>query len=128
MNCPTEHQEQVRFFLLARSYLPAHMRGLLFAIPNGGKRNIVTAMKLKREGVLAGVPDIMLAWHRLGYHGLFIEMKRKHGGTVSPEQRKMHEALRCAGYFVEVCHGADSAMRVLKWYMLSGGEELGCWK
>src|SRR3990167_7125439 len=34
---------------------------LLFAIPNGGLRNIRVAMNLKAEGVRAGIPDYFLA-------------------------------------------------------------------
>jgi len=56
---------------------------LLFAIPNGGKRNIITATIQKREGVLAGVADLFLAMPHFKptaefdsiYSGLFIEMK-----------------------------------------------------
>ena len=31
------------------------LRGLLFAVPNGGKRDEVTAAKLNAEGVVSGV-------------------------------------------------------------------------
>ena len=49
---------------------------LMYAIPNGGKRHIHTAVVLKQTGVKSGVPDIFLPVRR-GKHGLFIEMKRK---------------------------------------------------
>lgn len=45
-------------------------------IPNGGKRDKVTAKKrLKAEGVKPGVPDVFLPVARKGFHGLYIEMK-----------------------------------------------------
>ena len=47
----------------------------LFAVPNGGLRSKTEAARLKAAGVKAGVPDIMLAVARCGFHGLFIEMK-----------------------------------------------------
>ena len=47
---------------------------LIFAIPNGGKRHIGTARKLKAEGVRSGVPDIFLACPRMPYdfHDLIV--------------------------------------------------------
>ena len=33
---------------------------LLHAIGNGGKRNLIEAVRMKKEGVLSGVSDIML--------------------------------------------------------------------
>ena len=34
-------------------------KSILFAIPNGHQRHIITAADLKREGVLAGVSDLI---------------------------------------------------------------------
>ena len=48
---------------------------LLMSIPNGGWRKKATAAKLKQEGAVAGVPDLLLAHPSNGYHGLWIEMK-----------------------------------------------------
>lgn len=48
---------------------------LLFSVPNGGKRHIATARKLKAEGVVAGVSDLILLVPNKDYHGLCIEMK-----------------------------------------------------
>lgn len=50
--------------------------GRLFHIPNGEKRNIQTAMKLKAMGVMPGVPDLFLPVpNEAGRHGLWIEVK-----------------------------------------------------
>lgn len=46
-----------------------------FSIPNGGKRNLITAKKLKAEGVKAGVSDLFIYLPASGYHGLFVEVK-----------------------------------------------------
>ena len=74
-------------------------------------------MRLKAEGVTAGVPDLFFAWPRLGYHGLWIEMKRK-GGKVSKVQAEMMSCLEAAGYLTAVCYGTDEAKKTLKEYML----------
>src|SRR5258708_278445 len=51
----------------------------MFAIPNGGLRDVRTATNLKAEGVKAGVPDIFLPFHNIfphyPYSGCFIAMK-----------------------------------------------------
>ena len=53
--------------------------GLLFAVPNGGARSKATAGRLKAEGVVAGVADLLLLVPSSPYHGLCIEMKTKTG-------------------------------------------------
>jgi hypothetical protein len=72
----SEHDEQVNLFHWADIMSPQYPElALLHAIPNGGKRNINVARKLKEEGQKAGVPDICLPVPRGEYHGLYIEMK-----------------------------------------------------
>lgn len=93
------------------------LKGRLFAIPNGGKRHRATATQLKREGVRAGVPDLMLPVARRGYHGLFIEMKRIRGSQTSKEQKDWHSFLREQGYRVEVCRGHQMAIEVINEYL-----------
>lgn len=93
------------------------LKGRLFAIPNGGKRHRATATQLRREGVRAGVPDLMLPVARRGYHGLFIEMKRVRGSQTSKEQKDWHVFLREQGYRVEVCKGHQIAMAVINEYL-----------
>lgn len=51
-------------------------RGILFAVPNGGIRHASTARRLKAQGVVAGVSDLILLTPRGGYGALCIEMKR----------------------------------------------------
>ncbi len=90
---------------------------LLFAIPNGGQRNVVTAAKLKDEGVRAGVPDLFLAVPREPFCGLFIEMKKAKGGRVSPKQQAMIQYLLEQGYLPCVCHGWIEAKATIENYL-----------
>lgn len=119
--CPSEHDEQAALLRRVRDRAgvdPAAVDlALLFAIPNGGDRHPAVAAKLRAEGVLPGVPDLFLAVARGGAHGLFVEMKRRHGGRLSPEQAQIHTWLREQGYRVEVCAGADAAWAVLCAYL-----------
>ena len=88
-----------------------------FHIPNGGHRNIHTAAHLKKQGVKAGVPDLCIPLACRDYHGLYIEMKRTKGGTVSAHQQKWLDLLRANGYKAEVCHGAAEAIRTINQYI-----------
>ena len=83
---------------------------LIFHVPNGERRAIKTAIRLKKMGVVAGIPDLFIpAW------SLWIELKRQNGGVVSAEQKKVMAYLKKAGYKCFVCHGAtDASIQVLK--------------
>lgn len=94
---------------------------LLFAIPNGGQRNVIVAAKLKAEGVRAGVPDLFLAVARHGFHGLFIEMKKPKGGIVSDKQDVMLNDLNNQHYHAVVAHGWIQAKTSIESYL--GGDE-----
>lgn len=90
---------------------------LMYHCPNGGFRNKIEAARLKGQGVKAGVPDVFLPVARNGWHGLFIEMKRKAGGMVSMEQKMWIDKLRIQHYRVEVCKGYMQAINVIEAYM-----------
>lgn len=124
----TEHDIQSAFFAWVQLYTTRYPElALMFAVPNGGMRDkrqdekgrwfSPTAVKLKREGVKPGIPDIFLPCARGGSHGLFIEMKAP-DGSVSREQRRVHKQLREQGYAVGVCFSLESAITLLTWYLL----------
>ena len=79
---------------------------LIFAIPNGEKRAITVAKRLKAEGVVRGIPDLFIPqWN------LWVEMKRVSGGRLSPEQKGMIGYLEGIGQKVIVGKGAEDASR-----------------
>ena len=133
----SEHTEQVALFNWCKMMEGRHPQlALIFAIPNGGKRHIGTARKLKAEGVRSGVPDIFLACPRLPHDpddllvgdslrvrfsdevkfGLFIELKV---GKNKPtkNQLKWIEDLRAERYEVEVCYGFEEAKDAIIKYL-----------
>ena len=113
----SESQEQQHLFawwFWASSQWPD---AVMFAIPNGGWRSLRTATRLKAEGVLAGVPDIFLAAPRGSSHGLFVEMKRTSGGTVSKAQKLVMARLMAAGYACRVCKGFAEARDAVEGYL-----------
>lgn len=85
-------------------------------IPNEGKRTVTGGARLKRAGMRPGFPDLFFPIARGGYHGLFIEMKRRAGGKVSDAQRGWIDRLNHAGYFAIVCAGADEAIQIIENY------------
>jgi hypothetical protein len=54
-----EEKRQLAFLNAARMMCPAVA---IFAVPNGGKRSQWAAMKAKREGMKAGVLDLVCTW------------------------------------------------------------------
>ncbi len=115
---PSESVEQICLFRWAgyseRMYPELK---LMYHIPNGGKRNITTAKRLKAEGVKAGVPDIHLPVSRGKYHSLYIEMKKIKGNTTSENQDFWIEALEEQGNRAVVCHGWEEASRTIIAYL-----------
>lgn len=91
-----------------------------FAVPNDGERTIGAAIKAAATGLKKGVPDLCIPMPRSPYHGLFLELKRAKGGTVSAEQEKWIGILRRQGYRAEVCRGYDAAVKVLEEYFHAG--------
>ena len=115
---PLEEIEQEHVFLWASMEERAYPElAMLYAIPNGGKRAIKTAIALKAQGVKSGVPDMCLPVARSGYHGLYIELKRQKGGTVSETQKEWIAALNTQGYKAIICHGAEEAIEQIRGYL-----------
>ena len=117
---PTEHAEQVRVIewsqtpFVRRKYPEIEM---LYHTPNGGARDAVVGRRLKDAGTRRGIPDLFLPVPRQPFHGLYLELKRRDGGTVSDFQRWWIERLRAQGFRCEVCHGADAAIKAITEYL-----------
>ena len=113
----SEHTEQVALVqwakLMQRKY--PELKNL-FAIPNGGARDIVTGAKLKAEGVVAGIPDLFLASPHGAYSGLFIEMKIKPNKPTAKQLEVMSNLIE-QNYAVHVCYSADAAIEVITDYL-----------
>jgi hypothetical protein len=112
----TEHEVQRDLVKWCREVYPWV---ILFSIPNGGQRNIVTARRLKEEGVLPGVPDLFLAKPVGHYAGLFLEIK-KIGGRISKAQQQMTVKLAKAGYAVRVPRGLEEGKKAIQDYLNEG--------
>lgn len=84
---------------------------MMFAIANGDLRNIAVAMRLKKEGVMRGVPDLCctLDQGRTGW----IELKAK-GGSMTDEQKAFAAKVQKLGHHWALCRSLDEAAHVLQ--------------
>ena len=81
---------------------------MVFAVPNGGKRHAGEARRLKEQGVLAGVPDLIVVsrWPTA------IEMKQI-GAKPSAAQTACHGEMIARGWRVVVGYGHEDARQKL---------------
>mgnify|MGYP006344922537 FL=1 len=84
--------------------------------PNGGKRDVREAARLKNQGVMAGFPDLFLFVSRKGFHGLFIEMKSRQG-RVSSNQTAVMQRLTEQGFKCVVCNSFEAAKQEITEYL-----------
>lgn len=91
----------------------------MHAIPNGGGRSAKQGADLKAEGVKGGVADVFLPVPRMGFHGLYIEMKKADGvpSNVSKEQLDFGRFVTERGYLWYVCFGWKQAAGLIECYM-----------
>lgn len=117
-----EHKLQtecVRWFRLQYPNLAPR----LFAVPNGGRRDATTAKRLKEEGVLAGVSDLILlkqCRQRSKHYGaLLIEMKTMRHGSAQSSAQMEWQANVTAGdeYKYVVCRSFDAFRSAVENYL-----------
>lgn len=98
------------------------------------KRSFRLAAKMKREGMVSGIPDLMIAKQKyktvsegkigeikvfrgITYAGLFIEMKRTPKDKTTDNQNHYLQKLQEAGYKTAVCHSFEEFQKVTKEYL-----------
>ena len=111
-----EHRIQcecVKYFALQYPSL----RGRLFAVPNGGRRDATTAAKLKAEGVVAGVADLILLKSNRDYGALLIEMKTRKGRQRDSQKQWENTVCADSEYKYVVCRSFDDFKREVDDYL-----------
>jgi hypothetical protein len=125
----SEYQEQC----IVADYLRKRWPKVLFTATLGGVYvGIGSGKKLKKQGYLKGVPDLLIckptkeAWiytdtgrtiYPYSYIGLAIEMKVGKGGVVSDDQKRVMAQFEREGWKVLVAHGADEAIKAIEEYL-----------
>lgn len=91
---------------------------LLFAVPNGGKRNKITANKMKHEGVRSGVADLVLSVPTNKHHATYLEAKVVYqDGTKnyqSKDQKEFQKLVESMGYRYEVFYSLEEFIKIVK--------------
>ena len=106
----SEHEEQVALVSWFRDNFkePDY---IIFAVPNGGFRGTKEAERLRKEGVLRGVNDLIILTHN---RVIFLEMKNAKG-KLSKAQKDFNENVEYLGYVSIVGYGAsDASEKILK--------------
>lgn len=106
---PLEHADQAAFVRWLRS------RGVRFhSVPNGAAESRRRGATLKREGLEAGVPDLVV-FPRNSSSPVWLEMKRASGkmGDVRPEQREWLSFLAGYGVGAWVAFGLEAARALI---------------
>jgi len=109
--CPKEDAEQVSL----AQFLDLMFWDEWFHSPNEGKKTIGYHMKMKRQGLKSGIPDVLLFRPTpSGAPGVAIELKRIKSGTVSVDQKKWLKTLENFGWVCYVGLGATASIQFIK--------------
>lgn len=91
---------------------------------SSSKSAMIRGAKLKKMGQSRGVWDYDIFVPIKGIEGnvdcyqeLRVEMKRRHGGVVSIEQKEWGKIYELAGTPCKVCKGADEAIKFVNGYL-----------
>ncbi len=111
----TESQLQVQC-IRWYDYQYPHFRQLLFSIPNGGKRGLITAVNMKREGARKGIADLFLSIPKRDYHGMYLELKSGKN-DLTKEQQEFKKEVEKRNYKFEVIRSFDEFQREVEQYL-----------
>lgn len=96
---------------------------LFWSTPNGAHlagnvaQRAAKMNRLKAEGFLPGVSDLIIFEKRGQYSAMFLEMKREKGGTVSENQQWFLAEVEKRGGFGAVAHGVEEAIDLIESYL-----------
>lgn len=124
MEQKTQSEDQIQaeiYQFYNNSYCLTHHenRNLIFAVPNGGLRSKVEAMKLKSTGTLAGVSDLIIYHHKkieeLGVMtvlNIFVEVKTE-TGNQSKEQKQFEARVTKMGFRYVIVRSLDEFKQII---------------
>lgn len=114
-NSHKEDDTQKEFFKSVRLLFPK-LGKLIFHVPNGGNRNIKEAMRLKDQGVISGVSDIICLVPNGIYSFLCLELKIDKNDQ-SDEQKQFQKEVEQSGGLYLVFRSVNEGIELLKEYL-----------
>lgn len=106
-----KHQESTLQTSCVKWFRYQYPHLVIYAVPNGGSRNVREAQRLKSEGVLAGVADLTILLPE--GKSLYIEMKVK-GNRQTPNQKEFQQKAEALGHKYYVCYSFEDFEKVVK--------------
>lgn len=91
-------------------------KGLLFHIPNGGKRSWREGVLFRKLGVRAGVSDYCLIKPIGDYHGMYLEVKSLKGRLSDVQSSFLSDASE-QEYHTAVAYGFDECIAAIDKYL-----------
>lgn len=105
-----KHHEHTLQTACVRWFRYQYPKYLCFAVPNGGNRNKIEAARLKSEGVLAGVSDLIVISEK---KVLFIEMKTD-TGRQNKNQKEFQQKVEKLGFSYFLCRSVEEFIKICK--------------
>ena len=109
----SEHLEQISFI---NWFKLTYKDFIIFSIPNGEYRHASIAVRLKAEGLTAGIPDMAILMPKGKM--IFIEMKKTKGGILSKSQKDIIPKIENLGFTVLIGYGFLDAKTKFENYLL----------
>lgn len=106
-----KHQESTLQTACVRWFRYQYPNLIIYSVPNGGSRNLREAQRLKSEGVLAGVADLVVLLPK--GKSLYIEMKIK-GNRQTDNQKDFQKKAIALGHTYAVCYSFEEFQQVIE--------------
>lgn len=106
-----KHQESTFQTACVRWFRYQYPNLIIYAVPNGGSRNLREAQRLKAEGVLAGVADLVVLLPQ--GKSIYIEMKVK-GNRQTDNQKEFQKKAIALGHTYTVCYSFEEFQQVIE--------------
>ncbi len=109
-NAPRLNESQIQRAVVQHLQWRSVSAMFWFAVPNGGYRTNAEAAIFSGQGVIAGVPDLIVIARGLPFG---LELKTEHG-VLTAVQRETQARMRQAGAIVATTYGLDDTLRQLE--------------
>jgi hypothetical protein len=111
----TESKLQQNCITWFRYAYPEH-KLFLWSVPNGGRRDARTGAMMKKEGALAGVPDLVLCHPAGNKLPMFLELKLPKG-RLSYAQKEFQKAYAEVDYPYFIIRSLDDFVQAVSLYL-----------